>query len=82
MEIKIEKNIPLPARAGSKPRAEKYAALRQLEVGESFMVPIGAPALANHARRVGKDTGRKFVVRPVIDEKSRADLGARVWRKS
>jgi hypothetical protein len=82
MTVKIEKNIPLPTRAVSKPRAEKYAALRQLEVGDSFMVGIGAPALASHARRVAKDTGYKFVVRPVIDEKTRADLGARVWRKA
>lgn len=81
MSIKIEKNIPMPTRAASKPRAEKYPELRQLEVGDSFMVPIGASALANHARRVAKDTGRKFLVRSVID-KTGADLGTRVWRKA
>ena len=79
--IKIEKNIPLPTRAARKPRAEKYPELRKLEVGDSFVVPIGASALANHARRVAKDTGRKFLVRTVID-KTGADLGARVWRKA
>ena len=81
MSIKIEKNIPLPTRAASKPRAEKYPELRQLEVGDSFFVPIGTAALSGHARRVAKETGRKFVVRSVIDSAG-ADRGARVWRKS
>jgi hypothetical protein len=81
MTIKIEKNIPMPTRAAGKPRAEKYPELRQLEVGDSFMVPIGASALANHARRVAKDTGHKFLVRTVVD-KAGAELGARVWRKA
>ena len=75
MTIQIEKNIPIPSRAVNKPRAEKYSELRILEVGDSFMVPIGAPALWNHARRVSKDTGRKFVVRP-------EGKGSRVWRKA
>lgn len=75
MTIQIEKNIPMPARAVNKPRAEKYSELRILEVGDSFMVPIGASALWNHARRVGKETGRKFVVRPEGN-------GSRVWRKA
>ena len=72
MTIKIEKNIPMPTRAA---RAEKYSELRQLEVGDSFMVPISAAALSNHTRRVAKDTGCKFVVRPVPG-------GTRVWRKA
>ena len=75
MSIKIEKNIPMPTRAASKPRAEKYPELRQLEVGDSFMVPISAAALSNHTRRVAKDIGCKFVVRPVPG-------GTRVWRKA
>jgi hypothetical protein len=79
--IKIEKNIPMPIRAVNKPRAEKYPELRQLEVGDSFMVPVGASALANHTRRVAKDTGCKFVVRSVFSEAG-ADIGARVWRKA
>lgn len=70
--IKIEKNVPLPTRT-SGPRAEKYP-LRELEVGESFYVDIKAPALSSHARRVAKDTDRKFVVRPEGE-------GSRVWRK-
>jgi len=75
MSIKIEKNIPMPTRAA------KYPELRQLEVGDSFMVPIGASALANHARRVTKDTGRKFLVRTVVAQAG-AERGARVWRKA
>ena len=81
MEIKIEKHIPLPTRAESKPRSEKYAVLRDLQVGESFAVPIGAAALASHARRVGKDLERKFVVRTIYNPKGE-DIGARVWRKA
>jgi hypothetical protein len=49
--------------------------LRQLEVGDSFAVPIGRAALAAHARRVAKETGRKFIVR---DEEG----NSRVWRKA
>ena len=75
MTIKIEKNIPMPTRAASKPRAEKYPELRQLEVGDSFVVGISAAALGTHARRVAKDTGRKFIVRPEGE-------GSRVWRKA
>jgi hypothetical protein len=75
MTIQIDKNIPIPARAVNKPRAEKYSELRVLEVGDSFMVPIGVTALSNHTRRVGKETGRKFVVRPEGN-------GSRVWRKA
>jgi hypothetical protein len=72
--IKIEKNVPLPTRAAHKPRAEKYPELRQLEVGDSFVAPITAVALMAHARRVAKETGRKFVVRNL-------QQGSRVWRK-
>lgn len=75
MAIKIEKNIPLPTRAAYKPRGEKYPELRQLEVGDSFVVPISVAALSTHARRVAKDTKRKFVVRPEGE-------GSRVWRKA
>ncbi len=73
--IKIDKHIPLPTRAGQTVRAEKYAVLRQLEVGDSFAVPIGKAALAAHARRVAKETGHKFVVRS-------EQQGSRVWRKA
>lgn len=72
--IKIEKNIPMPTRAVHKPRDEKYPELRQLEVGDSFIAPVGVAALSNHTRRVAKDTGRKFIVRSEGD-------GSRVWRK-
>lgn len=74
MAIKIEKNIPLPTR-NQKLRAEKYGELRQLEVGDSFAVPISVQSLSNHARRVAKETNRKFVVRVEGD-------GSRVWRKA
>ena len=81
MSIKIEKNIPIPGRANGKARGEKYPELRQLEIGDSFAVTIGVSALSNHTRRVAKETGRKFLVRPVT-EKAGAKSGARVWRKA
>jgi hypothetical protein len=76
MAVKIEKNIPLPTRATYKSRTkrEKYPELRQLEVGDSFAVPVKPFTLAAHARRVGKEIGQKFIVRP-------EGTGARVWRK-
>ena len=75
--IVITKNIPLPTRAAYKSRTkvEKYPELRQLEVGDSFAVPIKPAALSTHARRVGKEIGQKFIVRP-------EGTGARVWRKA
>jgi hypothetical protein len=81
MTIQIDKNIPMPVRAVNKPRVEKYSELRLLEVGDSFMVPIGATALANHTRRIGKELGRKFLVRSVIDTNG-VVRGSRVWRKA
>ena len=81
MPITIEKTIPLPTRATHKHRDDKYPELRQLEVGDSFMVRIATSTLASHGRRVAKDTGRKFLVRAVLDSAG-AEQGARVWRKS
>jgi hypothetical protein len=46
MSINIEKNIPMPKRAPFvRRRVEKYPELRQLEVGDSFMVPIADTTL-------------------------------------
>ena len=72
--IKIDKDVPMPARAKNA-RTEKYAVLYQLVPGDSFAVPIGKAALAAHARRVAKETGRKFVVRA-------EEQNSRVWRKA
>ena len=81
MSIYIDKNIPMPKRAPYARRAEKYPELRQLEVGDSFMVPITDTALRTHARRVTKETGSKFVVRSVVNDAGDV-IGSRVWRKS
>ena len=80
MSIKIEKNVPLPTRATAA-RFEKYPELRQLEVGDSFVAPVGVSALAHHTRRITKETGNKFIIRQEIAQDG-TDLGARVWRKS
>ena len=71
--ITIENNIPLPTRA-NKDRAPKYP-IAELEVGESFWVPIAKASLYSHALRVGKATERKFIVRAEGE-------GARIWRKA
>ena len=82
MSINIEKNIPMPERAPvARRRVEKYPELRQLEVGDSFMVPIADTTLRMHTRRVTKETGSKFVVRSVVNDAGDV-IGSRVWRKS
>ena len=82
MSINIEKNIPMPKRAPFvRRRVEKYPELRQLEVGDSFMVPIADTTLRVHTRRVTKETGSKFVVRSVVNDAGDV-IGSRVWRKS
>lgn len=82
MSINIEKNIPMPKRAPvARRRVEKYPELRQLEVGDSFMVPIADTTLRMHTRRVTKETGCKFVVRSVVNDAGDV-IGSRVWRKS
>ena len=86
MSINIEKNIPMPKRAPFvRRRVKKYPELRhelrQLEVGVSFMVPIADTTLRVHTRRVTKETGRKFVVRSVVNNAGDV-IGSRVWRKS
>ena len=82
MSINIEKNIPMPKRAPvARRRVEKYPELRQLEVGDSFMVPIADTTLRVHTRRVTKETGSKFVVRSVVNDVGDT-IGSRVWRKS
>lgn len=67
--ITVEKNIPLP-RLGS----PKYP-FRSMEVGDSFLVPRGAPV--NRIRKACSDdstrNGRKYSVRKTAD-------GLRVWR--
>jgi len=79
MTIAIENNIPLPTRATRTGEA-KYP-IDQLQPGESFFVPIGAATLASHARLVAKATGRKFIVRPVVDDAG-VKTGSRIWRKA
>lgn len=79
MTITIEKNIPMPTR-GVRTAGNKYP-IDQLQPDESFFAPIGAPTLGNHARRVAKATGRKFIVRPVTDAAG-VKTGSRIWRKS
>jgi hypothetical protein len=74
MSITIEKNIPLPARNMRGP-SDKYAILRDMEVGDSIVVDVKPAAIATHYRAVANELNRKFVSRPEGE-------GARVWRKA
>jgi hypothetical protein len=66
----IEDNVPLPSRMGRPP---KYPT-QNLEVGQSFMVPVGdKKSLWNSVTFVRRKTQRRFCVRVV-------DGGVRVWR--
>jgi hypothetical protein len=65
----ITSAVPIPA-----PRVRNNYPYEQLQVGESFWVPIVAmQPLCNANRRNGKRLGRRFVCR-------RDDGGVRVWR--
>lgn len=69
--ITIEKNIPIPTKAG---RYNRYP-FKQLKINESFFVPKGnrnnvSVAMAYFHR---KNTNKRFVSRTV-------DNGIRVWR--
>jgi hypothetical protein len=74
----IMKNVPMPERKVKQP-LNKYP-FSEMEVGDSFDAPIKAAALANNARKFGKLTGRKFVVRELYDQDDNV-IGSRVWRK-
>jgi hypothetical protein len=70
LEIKIEKEIPLPAERGV---IAKYPA-REMEIGDSFFVPDPyAKGVVKEMHRLSKALRRKFKTRW---EKG----GRRVWR--
>ena len=79
-DILIETGVPLPAPNG---RTLAYGSSRnvpfeQLEVGQSFVVPVArfAPTVvAAWACRIGARRGRRFATR--WDQET---LGTRVWR--
>lgn len=79
-DIQIDSGIPIPPRATGEGRTPKYP-FRQMEVGDSFLVPYmdGRPR-GHTARRMAaatksavKRTGWKFTARQLSD-------GLRVWR--
>lgn len=76
----IEDNVPIPPKEGyglpGKPRARtKWTILYDLEVGQSFTIPVSDRSAATAtASRVSRETGRKFTSR-------REDkVTARIWR--
>lgn len=70
-KYKIEKGIPIPPRdAGGLPWT-----LRQMDPGDSVLVPSSVKYVAQAMTKCGKGTGRKFVSR-------QEDAGRRIWRVS
>ncbi len=81
--FEIEKGVPIPAArpAGKGGRDSKYP-FRELETGDSFVVPINGDAaearrlrvnLMTRCNKYGKSMGRRFTTRLVPE-------GVRVWR--
>jgi hypothetical protein len=71
MEIKIQKNVPIPAKAKKK---TKYP-FEKMGVGDSFVAPVKPAGLYQSALKWAKnnDAGCRFVVRAEGD-------GSRCWR--
>lgn len=71
MEIKIQKNVPIPGKAKKK---SKYP-FEKMSVGDSFAAPVKPAGLYVAARKWAKDnnTDTRFVVRAEGE-------GARCWR--
>ena len=73
----IEKDIPLPPRAGSggRPRDPNSLAsvLRAMEVGDSTASDLIPKTTRQIAWDIGKATGKKFATR-------KTDMVCRVWR--
>ena len=70
--VVIEKGLPIPSRF-TRATAKVVVVLRALEVGESFVADRDE---RDNRLRVQRETGRKFVGRPVDAEKKRW----RIWR--
>lgn len=72
----IEQNVPMPRRAGRRPKVD-FAVLR---VGESFFEAVSPSAMQARIRRAAeKLPGREFTTRAA--EKDGVE-GTRVWRVS
>jgi len=72
MSITVDKGVPIP-NFRTAPRKSKYP-WRDLEVGDSFLVPdTTSERFGPQAREAGLRLGRKFTVRKVEE-------GVRVWR--
>jgi hypothetical protein len=71
MTYQIEEGVPFPGSASGRP---SIYPVRELEVGQSFFVPLGdRKVLSVVCSRIKKLTGRDYTVR-------RVEGGIRVWR--
>lgn len=71
MEIKIQKNVPIPGRAKAK---SKYP-FEKMSIGDSFAAPVKPAGLYVSARKWAKDNNQevRFLVRAEGE-------GSRCWR--
>jgi hypothetical protein len=75
--MNIDKNIPIPPMYPPSPtRAACLAAMRQLEIGDSF---IYLPGYVEEIRRVAELVGIHVTTRAHYDEQG-MKIGWRVWR--
>lgn len=80
MEIKIEKNIPIPPirkrsqYRGGQGETEFTKTLREMEVGDSFLIALEKSTISAAFSRIRKETERSFTMRSVGNGKYR------VWR--
>jgi len=75
MQLSIEKNIPIPVPQNRK-RSPIQVCLQQLEIGESFLIPVPHGTMAKVSGNIGthaKRVGKKFTLRTLEE-------GVRVWR--
>ena len=76
LELKIEKNIAIPAKYKAKPRKYPW---RELKVGESFLIPCNTSAERSHAASGVLQAARGSVWSGKLTTRCCPE-GVRVWR--
>lgn len=72
-EIKIEKGIPLPGSRGGTNGRSKYDIIRDMKIGDSFILTVKKSSAYSMSYRLARDYKVKLTIR--------ADNGTfRVWR--
>lgn len=66
-EIKIDKGIPVPI-----PRSHARYPFRQMEIGDSILMPVSSRSAYQATRHWTASTGFKFTVKTVSENEARA----------